>query len=107
GLAGAMALRENGATVTLLERAAEFGEVGAGLQMAPNATRLLRRWGLLDKVLERGVKPKQIVFRDAITGKALLRQDLQDEFEKRYGAPYIVIHRSDLHSILLEACRDS
>src|SRR5690606_765488 len=46
-------------------------------------------------------------FRDAITGEALLRQDLQDDFEKRYGAPYIVIHRSDLHSILLEACRES
>src|SRR5690606_13966132 len=92
GVAGAMALRENVARATLLEQAAEFGEVGAGLQMAPNATRLLRRWGLLDRVLELGVQPKQMVFRDAITGEALLRQDLQEAFTERYGAPYIVIH---------------
>lgn len=106
GLAGAMALRENGAAVTLLEQASEFGEVGAGLQMAPNATRLLRRWGLLDRVLELGVRPRQMVFRDAVSGDVLARHDLQGEFAKRYDAPYIVIHRSDLHTILLEACRE-
>ena len=106
GLAGAMALRENGASVTLLEQAAEFGEVGAGLQMAPNATRLLRRWGLLDRVLELGVTPRQMVFRDAVSGEVLARHELQGEFAKKYDAPYIVIHRSDLHTILLEACRE-
>jgi 2-polyprenyl-6-methoxyphenol hydroxylase-like FAD-dependent oxidoreductase len=106
GLAGALALRENGARVTLLEQAPEFGEVGAGLQMAPNATRLLRRWGLLDRVLELGVTPKQMVFRDAVSGDVLARHDLQGEFARKYDAPYIVIHRSDLHTILLEACRD-
>jgi 2-polyprenyl-6-methoxyphenol hydroxylase-like FAD-dependent oxidoreductase len=57
GLAGALALRENGASVTLVERAPEFGEVGAGLQMAPNASRVLARWGLLEKALEIGVQP--------------------------------------------------
>ncbi|HCB59042.1 MAG TPA: 3-hydroxybenzoate 6-hydroxylase, partial [Arthrobacter bacterium] len=57
GLAGALALRENGAEVTLVERAPEFGEVGAGLQMAPNASRVLKRWGLLEKALEIGVQP--------------------------------------------------
>lgn len=106
GLAGALALRDNGARVTLLEQAPEFGEVGAGLQMAPNATRLLRRWGLLDRVLELGVQPKQMVFRDAVSGEVLVRHDLQGEFTRKYDAPYIVIHRSDLHTILLEACRE-
>lgn len=106
GLAGALALRDNGARVTLLEQAPEFGEVGAGLQMAPNATRLLRRWGLLDRVLELGVQPKQMVFRDAVSGEVLARHDLQGEFARKYDAPYIVIHRSDLHTILLEACRE-
>lgn len=105
GLAGALAMRENGASVTLLERAPKFGEVGAGLQMAPNATRVLKRWGLLDQALEIGVKPKHLVFRDAVTGEELTRQTLGAEFEERYGAPYIVIHRSDLHRILLDACR--
>lgn len=107
GLAGALALRENGASVTLVENAAEFGEVGAGLQMAPNASRVLKRWGLLEKALEIGVQPKHLVFRDAITGEELTRQSLGAEFEERYGAPYVVIHRSDLHRILLDACRDS
>ncbi len=104
GLAGALALRENGANVTLVERAPEFGEVGAGLQMAPNASRVLKRWGLLEKALEIGVQPKHLVFRDAVTGEELTRQSLGGEFEERYGAPYVVIHRSDLHRVLLEGC---
>ncbi len=104
GLAGALALRENGANVTLVERAPEFGEVGAGLQMAPNASRVLKRWGLLEKALEIGVQPRHLVFRDATTGEELTRQSLRGEFEERYGAPYVVIHRSDLHRVLLEGC---
>ncbi|MCA4135603.1 FAD-dependent oxidoreductase [Arthrobacter sp. M4] len=107
GLAGALAMRSNGARVTLLEQAPEFGEVGAGLQLAPNATRILQRWGLLDKVIEVGVKPRNIVFRDAVTGEELTRQVLGGEFEERYGAPYVVVHRSDLHRVLLEACREA
>jgi 3-hydroxybenzoate 6-monooxygenase len=107
GLAGALALRANGAEVTLVERAPEFGEVGAGLQMAPNASRVLKRWGLLEKALEIGVRPKHLVFRDALSGEELTRQTLGGEFEERYGAPYVVIHRSDLHRILLEACQDA
>jgi len=105
GLAGALALRENGAQVTLVERAPEFGEVGAGLQMAPNASRVLKRWRLLGKALEIGVRPKYLVFRDAVTGEELTRQTLGSDFEARYGAPYVVIHRSDLHRVLLEACQ--
>lgn len=87
-----------------MEVAPAFGEVGAGLQMAPNASRVLKRWGLLEKALEIGVQPKHLVFRDAVTGEELTRQTLGGEFEERYGAPYVVIHRSDLHRILLEAC---
>lgn len=105
GLAGALALQKNGAHVTVVEVAPEFGEVGAGLQMAPNATRTLRRWGLLEKALEIGVQPKHLVFRDAVSGEELTRQTLGGDFEERYGAPYVVIHRSDLHRILLEACQ--
>lgn len=105
GLAGALGLRANGASVRLVEQAPEFGEVGAGLQMAPNATRILARWGLLDDLLDVGVRPRNLVFRDALSGEELARQDLQGDFVERYGAPYIVVHRSDLHRILLEACR--
>jgi salicylate hydroxylase len=62
---------------------------------------------LLEKALEIGVRPKHLVFRDAVSGEELTRQTLGGEFEERYGAPYVVIHRSDLHRILLEACQES
>ena len=105
GLAAAFTLRENGASVTLLEQAAEFGEVGAGLQLAPNATRLLKKWGLLDEVLAVGVTPDHVAFKDARTGEPLLSQDVRGAFAENYGAPYVVVHRSDLHRVLLERCR--
>jgi 3-hydroxybenzoate 6-monooxygenase len=105
GLAAALALRLQGRSVRLLERAAEFGEVGAGLQLAPNATRILREWGVLDQVLAAGVEPRRLVLRDAISGAELTHLDLGEGFRTRYGAPYVVVHRSDLHGILLDACR--
>ena len=104
GLSVALALTRTGRAVRVLEQAAEFGEVGAGLQVAPNATRILRSWGLLDAVVEAGVLPRRIVLRDALDGGELTHLDLAD-VGRRYGAPYVVIHRSDLHRILLEACR--
>ncbi|MGX9901375.1 hypothetical protein ACW0JT_18560 [Arthrobacter sp. SA17] len=58
----------------------------------------------MDKSLEVGDQPKQLVFREAVTGEELTRQTLAGEFADRYGAPYVVIHRSDLHRILLERC---
>ncbi|MEA5455046.1 FAD-dependent monooxygenase [Sinomonas sp. JGH33] len=105
GVAAALRLRQQGTKVTLVEQAPEFGEVGAGLQLAPNATRLLAEWGLLDRVLSVAVAPKNLVFRDAVTGRELLRKDVQGEFAERYGAPYIVAHRADLHTILVDAAR--
>ncbi|MEH0109521.1 FAD-dependent monooxygenase [Tersicoccus sp. MR15.9] len=107
GLAAALGMARNGADVTLVEHAPEFGEVGAGLQMAPNATRVLRDWGLLEKVLEVGVAPKHLAFRDATTGAELLRQEVQGEFAKRYDAPYVVVHRTDLHRIILDAAAEA
>ena len=104
GLGSALALTRTGLQVRVLEQASEFGEVGAGLQMAPNATRILRSWGLLDQVVAHGVLPRRLVLRDALDGRELTHLDVAD-LERRYGAPYVVIHRSDLHTILLEACR--
>ncbi|MGY1770446.1 FAD-dependent monooxygenase [Blastococcus sp. SYSU D00813] len=106
GLANALALTREGLRVRLLERAAEFGEVGAGLQIAPNCTRILDSWGLLDEVLSLGVRPEALVMRDALDGSVLTRLDLADA-HARYGSPYVVIHRSDLHGTLLRACRDA
>ncbi len=107
GLANALALALAGQRVRVLERSGEFAEVGAGLQMAPNATRILRQWGLLDRVTEAGVRPRRLVFRDAVDGSVLTSAPLGAEFTARYQAPYVVIHRSDLLTILFEACRDA
>jgi len=104
GLGSALALARAGYAVRVLEKEPEFGEVGAGLQMAPNATRLLRSWDLLDEVVDLGVTPRRLVMRDALDGSELTHLDLAGT-ARRYGAPYVVIHRSDLHAILLRACR--
>lgn len=105
GLATAFALASEGRSVQVLERAAEFTEVGAGLQMAPNATRLLAEWGLLDEVVSVGVRPSRLAFLDALTGEELTSLDLGEGFRTRYGAPYVVLHRTDLLQVLVDACR--
>ena len=103
GAATALALARGGAQVTLFERASEFGEVGAGLQVGPHGARILQSWGLLEEVLADGFQPKNIVFRDAITAETLTKVDLGAEFRARYGGPYFVTHRSDLHATLVKA----
>ena len=104
GLSAALALSRKGLRVRLLERAKEFGEVGAGLQIAPNCTRMLADYGLLDEAKTLGVVPKAMVMKDATDGSELTRLDLED-LERKYGFPYMVIHRSDLHGIFLRACQ--
>jgi len=104
GLGAAYALTRQGLKVRVLEQAAAFGEVGAGIQLAPNCTRILDDYGLLDEAKRLGVLPEAMVMRDALDGSELTRLDLRD-LEKRYGYPYMVIHRSDLHGLLLRACR--
>lgn len=103
GLSSAFALARQGLRVRVLERAKEFGGVGAGLQIAPNCTRILAEYGLLEEARTLGVVPENMVMRDALDARELTRLDLRD-LERRYGFPYMVIHRSDLHGIFLRAC---
>lgn len=103
GLGAAIMLAQAGVQVRVLERAPEFKEVGAGLQLAPNITRMLDEVGVLEKILPSSVLPKRIVFRNARTAEELTYLDLEDA-ERRYGGPYIVLHRSDLLDALREAC---
>jgi 2-polyprenyl-6-methoxyphenol hydroxylase-like FAD-dependent oxidoreductase len=104
GLGAALALSRKGLNVRVVERASEFGEVGAGMQIAPNCTRILHEYGLLDEARRLGVLPESMVMKDALDASELTRLDLRD-LERRYGFPYMVIHRSDLHGILLRACQ--
>ena len=104
GLAAATALTQKGLTVKLYERQAEFGEVGAGMQIASNCTRILDDLGLLEEAERLGVVPDRMVMRDAIDSRPLIDLDLR-KAEERYGHPYMVIHRSDLHGIFLRAAQ--
>ena len=107
GASGALALSLRGADVTLYERAPEFKEVGAGLQIGPHGVRMLEKWGLKDKVFEAGYLPERMQFRDAITTEPILTMDFGEEFQQHYGGRYLVIHRSDLLSILVEAAKEA
>lgn len=104
GLAAATALTQKGLTVRLYERQSEFGEVGAGMQIASNCTRILDDLGLLDEAKRLGVVPKRMIMRDALDARPLIDLDLT-RVEERYGYPYMVIHRSDLHGIFLRAAQ--
>lgn len=104
GVACSVVFARMGFSVTLLERAQDFGEVGAGIQLAPNATRLLRHWGVLDTVLETSVQPKRMVIRDGLSGEELASQDLFGHYRDYHGAPYIVAHRADAHRVLVREC---
>jgi salicylate hydroxylase len=106
GLSAAYALTRKGLKVTVLEQAPQFGEVGAGMQLAPNCTRILASYGLLDEAKELGVLPERMVMKDAVDGSELTSLDMAD-LERRYGTPYLVIHRTDLHGLFLRACRDA
>ena len=103
GLSAALSLAHRGGAVTVLERSKSFAEVGAGIQLAPNATRVLERLGVLEMILPVAVLPRRLVLADAIGARELTSLDLTD-FRARYGAPYLVLHRNDLLSALLEAC---
>jgi 3-hydroxybenzoate 6-monooxygenase len=107
GLATALALSRTGRSVHLIEKDDEFGEIGAGLQLAPNASRMLDRLGVLGEISKSAVYPKRLVWKDAISGKLLTAVNLGEPFQQRYGYRYIVMHRGDLLNVLLEACRAS
>ncbi|MBB6446233.1 FAD-dependent monooxygenase [Bacillus benzoevorans] len=107
GLAAALATAESGKKSVVLEQAQQFGEVGAGLQLGPNGMAVLDRFGLSEEIAKIAVFPKRLVLKDVYTGEELATMDLGEAFKQRYGHPYAVMHRSDLHRVLLEACEAS
>ncbi|MHC3469214.1 FAD-dependent monooxygenase [Streptomyces sp. 7R007] len=107
GLAAAVSLRRAGLEVTVVEQAGRFGDIGAGIQLAPNGTRELRRLGLLDAVAARACRPPYVGFRTWSDGSEICRYALGREAEEAFGAPYLVVHRADLHGVLAAAVPDA
>ncbi|TPI47373.1 FAD-dependent oxidoreductase [Mesorhizobium sp. B2-9-1] len=103
GLTAALAFAERGFPVTLFEQARQLETAGAGLQLSPNATRILRRLGVLDRLLANAIRPRAVVLKDARSLRELTRVPLGEAAEKRWGAPYLVAHRADLQAALMAA----
>jgi 6-hydroxynicotinate 3-monooxygenase len=101
GLAAAALLHRSGADVTVYEQAPAFARVGAGIQVSPNAVRVLRALDLEAEVRRLGFRPRSWKNRTWDTGAMQYELPLGDAAEERYGAPYLLMHRADLHSALL------
>ncbi|HZP76988.1 MAG TPA: 3-hydroxybenzoate 6-monooxygenase [Pseudolabrys sp.] len=108
GLATAYSLAHAGFPVRVLEQSPEFREVGAGIQLGPNIFRVLERIGLKDAVLADAHRPPGMEMRDALTGKLITSIALNAPgFHERFGQPYAVTHRADIHGAFLKACQGS
>ncbi len=105
GLAAALALAEAGTDVTIYERAPALRAAGAGLQLAPNATRVLARMGLLDRLRDTAVRIDRLRIRLGRNGTELAGLPFGAEAEARFGMPFLVIHRADLQAVLLDGAR--
>ncbi|KAL5485549.1 hypothetical protein ACEPAI_8192 [Sanghuangporus weigelae] len=102
GLAAAHTLGHAGHRVTILESAPAIGEIGAGIQVTPNVSRLLIRWGLGEQLKKVGVRPEAIALRRYNTGELVGWTKWADVMEGDYGSPYYHIHRADFHRLLLD-----
>lgn len=106
GLASALALARGGHRVELLEQSAVFAEVGAGIQLGPNAVRRLHALGLAEALDAIAARPDTLLVRAAHDDRERARLPLGDAALQRYGAPYCCVHRADLHGVLLAAVRE-
>lgn len=107
GLATALAASQAGVPVHVIEKSDDFEELGAGLQLAPNAMWALDRLGIYQNVRRHAFFPKKLVLMDAISGEPVVKLAVGEKFLAHFGYPYIVVHRGDLLSTELEACRSS
>lgn len=107
GLAAALALVRQGHEVTVLEQAAEIGEIGAGIQLGPNAFAAFDALGVGEQARGRAVYTDEMVMHDALDESLVGRIPVGEAFRKRFGNPYAVIHRADVHLSLLEGAQAS
>ncbi|MGB6953822.1 MAG: FAD-dependent monooxygenase, partial [Bradyrhizobium sp.] len=107
GLAVALGLAQKGIRSILLEKAAALGEIGAGIQLGPNAFHAFDYLGVGEAARNMAVYVDHLRLMDAMTAKEICHVDLGEAFRGRFGNPYAVVHRGDLHGVFLKACRDS
>ena len=107
GLASALALAHRRHRVDLLEQAVAFGEIGAGIQLGPNVTRRLQALGVSEGLMRIAARPDALVVRSATGGGEIARLPLGNAMLRSYAAPYLCVHRADLHAVLLAAVRGS
>jgi len=106
GLATAIGLAQKGVASLVLERAPELGEIGAGIQLGPNAFHAFDYLGVGDQARDMAVYIDSLRLMDAMSGSEITRIPLDEGFRTRFGNPYAVIHRGDLHGVFLKACMD-
>jgi len=105
GLACALALARHGFRSLVLEQAREFGEAGLGLQVAPNALSVLDALGVGVAAKKHALLIERLLMMDAVTGAEVANIPCGERFRERFGNPYAVAHRADIHGALLDACR--
>ena len=105
GLATALALGRKGWRVKVLEETSEFGAIGYGIQLGPNVFHMFERLGIGQAVLKKSIVPNALTMLDSVDGGVIVRIPTGKSFEQRFKFPYIVLHRVDLHQVLLEACK--
>ncbi len=105
GLAAALALSRQGRATHVIEQSDTFGEIGAGIQIAPNVFKMFAALGLTPAINEVAVFPDALVMMDALSGKQITRIPLDGPFRARFAYPYGVIYRPDLHRVFLDACQ--
>ncbi len=105
GLAAALALAQRGRRVRVLEQTVEFGAIGYGIQLGPNVFHVFDRLGVSDAVLRQSSMPPAILMLDALDGHEAVRIPTGESFLRRFKYPYIIVHRVDLHRVLLDACK--
>jgi salicylate hydroxylase len=107
GLAAALGLAQKGCASIVLEQSSQFGEIGAGIQIGPNAFHAFDYLGVGDEARSKAVYIDNLILMDAIEDQQVFKLALDETFRERFGNPYAVVHRSDLHDALLDGCRAS
>jgi 3-hydroxybenzoate 6-monooxygenase len=106
GLGAALGLAKKGKNVIVLEQAPALGEIGAGIQLGPNAFHSFDYLGVGKGAREQAVYVEKLRFMDAMTAEEVAHVPLDENFRERFGNPYAVVHRADLHKELVKACED-